>query len=116
MAPRTSKFDKPWILALLLITSTLEMFLAGCTIAGYSSLLIVFQKLGFYHQLCTRNIKTANLNETTTSTFGDEICNDQKKALNLLYVIGFAFTSLCKFPLGYLIDRYGVQICNFVGW
>ena len=115
MATYSSKFDKPWFLALILVAGILQVFATGCLIAGYSSLVVVFERMGFYHQLCSENVETTLLNGTIRSNTA-RICNAQLKALNLAYTIGFVGTALVKFPLGYVIDRYGPQMGDYIGW
>ncbi|XP_057315821.1 large neutral amino acids transporter small subunit 4-like [Hydractinia symbiolongicarpus] len=108
-----SQFNKPWFLTLFLIIAIIQLFLASSAIYGYSSILVIFKKMKFYQYLCeTKNLtgspnKTVVVSETLT-------CNDQDKALNLLFVLGWLFHNLVKLVTGPLVDRVGPQVSQYI--
>lgn len=108
-----SQFNKPWFLTLFLIIAIIQLFLASSPIFGYSSILVIFKRMNFYHYLCeTRNF-TASQNETVVVS-DNQTCNDQDKALNLLFVFGWLFHNMVKLGAGPLVDRIGPQISQYI--
>ncbi|XP_065662075.1 equilibrative nucleobase transporter 1 isoform X3 [Hydra vulgaris] len=105
-----SDFKKPFVLILFLIACCLENFIVGAPVYGYSSMLEIFKASKFFHHLCG----ITNTTLTTRNNF-EKTCEKQDLALNWVFISGMFFHSILKFPIGYCVDRFGPQLCQYVG-
>ena len=80
VAPQVSSFT----VLLLQILSLVCVFLFSGIIFGWQSLLLVLQRHGTYHELCDQSAPL------------DEICTEQKAALNLIFTIGSTTLSVSE--------------------
>ena len=67
---------------------------------GWASITLFFQREGVYAGLCTD---------------GEEFCDDQAEAIQLLYTVGIFCFSMVSFPAGYILDRFGPNLANGIG-
>ncbi|XP_072044498.1 equilibrative nucleobase transporter 1-like [Amphiura filiformis] len=92
----------------------LECLLLSGFIFGWSSLVYVFKELGYFHKYCNHSLANSSsslrISNNVTTEDGLHNCHEQDAALDLVFTISAVGSMLCLFPLGAVIDRFGVII------
>lgn len=110
-------FSNNTYLVLFYLAAMFQMFFMSCIIVGYSSLLVIFKKEGFYSYLCRGNI-TINNSSSSLSALGNPVpdgCLAQLERYNLVFTVAVSSLNLVKLPVGNFVDLIGARSSQYVG-
>ncbi|XP_014670941.1 PREDICTED: large neutral amino acids transporter small subunit 4-like [Priapulus caudatus] len=112
----------------LMVTSVIENVLFSAVLLGWSSLVQILKREGFYSDLCMDQdhveegesvvLLESNATGAHNFTIGDNDiigCPDQDKMLNLVFTVGSFLLSALTFPIGLIMDKIGSRKLRIIG-
>ena len=90
------------LLVLSIVTACIEILLFAGNFFGWSSLVYVLEKKGYFSYLCNH---TRDLNSTLIRT-----CEEQEASFNLVFTLAASFLLFFTFPSGYVLDKFGTWV------